>query len=409
MVYPRYLAPDWSGFGIPLIESWNDPRVMGVLALWMAALAAIVSLVVGIRPNSSAMHMHARKVVLHASIAFAFLPFLLSSNLLVTTGLAKADRVLYLPLLGYCLLQGLAAQMLVKCASRRSRSVLAFVLGGLLVLQLGWFWVGGQERNVAWASDYELWTRAYAINPLSFHTKSNAGRVLAKNGEYVRAEAVLRPLADCRAIEGDATDTFLYAVSLSKLNRCPEALALVEDTTKYLYELREQGGKRHDPKMSLHAESSLMIARAFCEDSMLKKGKILEEAITLDPNNSFAMAQFQSYMQNLQGMRQNMERMGIPQNQQFFMLLQGKPLTKQQTLMIQRLEQTQGGKSLSQEQLELLHEIYIEQGGNAPLTSEQMQNLEDHPNQLLSTEQIGVLQEGLTAFQLMDKERRTSK
>ena len=42
-----------------------------------------------------------------AFLGFLFAPFLLSSNILVVVGLMKADRVIYLPLMGFCLLEAL--------------------------------------------------------------------------------------------------------------------------------------------------------------------------------------------------------------------------------------------------------------------------------------------------------------
>ncbi len=97
-VYPFRLAPDWSGVGIDLITTWRDPRIICVLLLWIGVLLCGISLWRGRASN-------ARRILLTAFFAFTLSPFLLSSNLLVVTGLMKADRVIYLPLLGFCMIE----------------------------------------------------------------------------------------------------------------------------------------------------------------------------------------------------------------------------------------------------------------------------------------------------------------
>ena len=104
---PRFLAPDWSGKSIDLIESTGDVRIVWVLFLWTFALSCIYTLFVGLPQRSSAATVEVRRVTLIAFWGFLFAPFLLSSNILVVVGLMKADRVIYLPLVGFCLLEAL--------------------------------------------------------------------------------------------------------------------------------------------------------------------------------------------------------------------------------------------------------------------------------------------------------------
>ena len=117
-IYPKYLCPDWSGKSIDLIETAKDVRILGVVLLWLFAAACFVSLAVGPPKNASLQYKYCRRVILLAVFAFCFFPFLLSSNLLVVVGLMKADRVIYLPLLGFCILEALFIKMV--CCTRDS-------------------------------------------------------------------------------------------------------------------------------------------------------------------------------------------------------------------------------------------------------------------------------------------------
>ena len=93
--YPFHLGPDWSGLSIDLIEDWGDKRILGVLSLWTFAAVCLYSLFVGLSKTKASATMkmsEIRRVGLLAFFAFLFIPFLLSSNLLVVVGLMKADR-----------------------------------------------------------------------------------------------------------------------------------------------------------------------------------------------------------------------------------------------------------------------------------------------------------------------------
>jgi len=303
------LAPDWSGIGIPLVESMQDQRAWMVCGLWTLTVCCLYSLYREPSANLSHIQKEVRTSTLIAVIAFLFLPFLLSSNLLVTTGLTKADRVIYLPLFGYCLLQGLFYKLSSGYRGCGERLILVGIWA-FFTVQLYVFGLKTHERNLAWADEYTLWTHAFQVNPRSFHTRSNAGRLLAKNNEFVEAENVLRPIKDVRSNGGNPNDTFLYAVALSKLDRCEEAFHLIDDATDFLLEEQERGGLRYNPKMSLHAQSSLVVARAFCTANVIEKGKLMQQSLELDPTNAFAQSHYIIYIENLQRLYQQMKQMG---------------------------------------------------------------------------------------------------
>jgi Domain of unknown function (DUF1736) len=313
MVFPVYLAPDWSGDGIPLIKSLDDYRAFIVMLLWLVFSGALYSLVVGISPTASKRRKYIRQIFLVGFFAFLFLPFLLSSNLLVTTGLAKADRVIYLPLFGYCLIQGLMFKLATDVFKPESSVVI--LVYAVFAIQFAFFGLQVHERNLAWASEYALWTKAFQVNPLSRHTMANAGRVLAKNSEYMEAEKLLRPVADVRTNGGDPNDTFLYTVALGKLNRCEEAFRLIDDAIEFILEERKESGIRYVAKMSYHAQSSLIISRAFCTEGVTEKGRVMQQALLVDPTNEFARGQYHDYLVTLQRIHQQI-LMSMPQLQQ---------------------------------------------------------------------------------------------
>ncbi|KAL3909867.1 MAG: hypothetical protein SGARI_002387 [Bacillariaceae sp.] len=134
-LWPYYLCPDWSGLSIDLIDNIRDPRALAVMALWYVSAQSLWTMLVGMqfpvidtpklkendattptkkkkrRPGSVPKDWWWNELTLSqmnmAIWGFTFSPFLLSSNILVVVGLMKADRVIYLPLFGFCLLEAM--------------------------------------------------------------------------------------------------------------------------------------------------------------------------------------------------------------------------------------------------------------------------------------------------------------
>ncbi|XP_050741131.1 protein O-mannosyl-transferase TMTC1 isoform X2 [Drosophila biarmipes] len=133
-------------------------------------------------------------------IAFLVLPFLPASNLLFYVGFVMAERVLYLPSVGYCLLFGLGFGSLWQRAhgSRRSRMMLLCGLG----LLLGVHGLRTSRRNLDWRDEEQLFRSAISVNPPK--ALGNLGSVLSAQGRYEEAELALRMALGHRPTMADA-------------------------------------------------------------------------------------------------------------------------------------------------------------------------------------------------------------
>ena len=320
-IYPRYLCPDWSGRSIDLIESMRDVRIAGVLALWTFFGSCLVSLIVVPNKNATPHYRYCRKIILMAFFAFLLSPFLLSSNLLVVVGLMKADRVIYLPLLGFCMLEALLFKV-VFCngeplkqqqQQKQQQQVLppGWCCGGgpthwmghlLIMTQLMLFAGKVHERNLAWSDSLTLWSKAYQINPRSHHTMYNCGYELSLKQQYVKAEQVMRPIGSAH-VDGPS-NTFVYAMILFNLNRCDDALQYIDEAMEVIEEKRRTGGTRNQPEYLGRTESNLMVAKAHCTQDVQERGRILYEAVQKDPSNDYAIQQAQSFMDRVNLLKQ---------------------------------------------------------------------------------------------------------
>jgi protein O-mannosyl-transferase len=302
VLYPAYLCPDWSGISIDLITNWRDIRILGVLALWSCAASCVYALLFGSSTKASEPRSSggSRRIVLMAFFAFLFSPFLLSSNLLVVVGLMKADRVIYLPLFGFALLEALLLKVLFfsspptggtsTTASNATMLSKRYLAGYVLfMLQTTLFTAKLHERNVAWSSPVALWVAAYGINSRSRHTIYNCGYELSLKLRYAEAEQVLRPIGS-PYVEGPS-NTFVYAMVLYNLKRCDEAMLFIDDALEVVEDKRRTGGVRNTESSLARVRSNLLVAQGFCTDDLTEAGRIMYSAVQADPTNQYAVEQ----------------------------------------------------------------------------------------------------------------------
>jgi len=326
-LYPYYLSPDWSGHSIDLVTTLKDPRAMVVLALWYFAAQSFWSMIVGADTVDDTMDS-GRKRVANASTdgdtantnllmnettlrqvnialwAFTFSPFLLSSNIFVVVGLMKADRVVYLPLFGFCLLEALLLSKFVKGAVKmrpafeRRKEQLFWGAHFLLMFQLIVLSGKNHERNLDWSHSLKLWGAAYRVNPRSHHTMYNYGYELSLKQRYKEAEAVMRPIGSAR-VDGP-TNTFVYSMILFNLNQCDRANFLLDEAFEVIEERRREGGTRNSDSSLSWTESNLLVAKAHCTEDKYEKGRVLYSAAEKDPSNDYAIQMATNYMQKMQ-------------------------------------------------------------------------------------------------------------
>lgn len=154
MIAPLQLAADYSYAQIPLVGSLADPR------LWIAlgVLAAAGGVLWELRRSTPAA----------AGGALFFLAaFSLTANLLFPIGTIRAERLLYLPSVGFCLVAGAGAAWAL---ARNPRGALAVIAMVVLV-----FGARTWARNGEWHSDETLFAATLQASPRSAKVHHNLG------------------------------------------------------------------------------------------------------------------------------------------------------------------------------------------------------------------------------------------
>ena len=102
-------------------------------------------------------------VVVLMSVAMMVIPFIPASNLVAYVGFVVAERVLYIPSLGFCLLVGHGfVKLMERFGDRNSRKMLLTISFILVLTALGGRTV---NRNLDWASEESLYRSGISVNP----------------------------------------------------------------------------------------------------------------------------------------------------------------------------------------------------------------------------------------------------
>jgi tetratricopeptide (TPR) repeat protein len=117
LAVPLQLSADYSFNQVPVAAAWDDPRFLlgGALLLALAVMAAVAA---------------RRAPVVAVAALFTAVPLALTANLLFPIGTIKAERLLYLPSLGWCLAGGWFAALAVRQRARLATLALAALLLG---------------------------------------------------------------------------------------------------------------------------------------------------------------------------------------------------------------------------------------------------------------------------------------
>ncbi|XP_061085470.1 protein O-mannosyl-transferase TMTC2-like isoform X2 [Conger conger] len=121
------------------------------------------------------------------SLALLALPFLPASNLFFYVGFVLAERVLYIPSMGSCLLLAAALRALwVRLWPRPARALLLYSAAALVLL----YGTKTLLRNRDWANEELLYRSGIGVNPAK--AWGNLGNVLKNQGKVEEAEQAYR-------------------------------------------------------------------------------------------------------------------------------------------------------------------------------------------------------------------------
>ena len=185
LLCPAHLSAEYAMGTIPLINSFTDPR--NALTL-VTLLGLLCFLLVGVTRSSSS---HLWRSVLFAVSSLA-VPFLPASNLFFPVGFVVAERVLYLPSMGFCMLVALGVWHLVTSLSQNKQTLLNQFIKLSLFYLLVTHTAKTVVRNRAWISSLDLFASAISTYPNNGKMVSNFASQLDLSGNRSLAIALFK-------------------------------------------------------------------------------------------------------------------------------------------------------------------------------------------------------------------------
>uniref|UniRef100_A0A672HHG2 dolichyl-phosphate-mannose--protein mannosyltransferase n=1 Tax=Salarias fasciatus TaxID=181472 RepID=A0A672HHG2_SALFA len=121
------------------------------------------------------------------SLGTLSLPFIPATNLFFYVGFVIAERVLYIPSIGFCLLVATGARTLyVRLRTRGCRALVPCLCVGLVLLN----GLRTVQRNKDWSNEENLYKSGINVNPAK--AWGNLGNVLKNQGKMAEAETAYR-------------------------------------------------------------------------------------------------------------------------------------------------------------------------------------------------------------------------
>lgn len=178
LCYPMWLCADHVDYTRPIRPALSDWSTTATVAGWFGICAL------------SAWLARGKRLLPLFAMAWFLLAMLPVSNLIVPIGTTRADRLLYLPSLGFALF---AAYWIAWLAGVRRRSAVA-----LLAIVLSFYAWRTVTRNGVWRSPETLWTATVADNPGSALAWSALGDIHRAKREHGRAADAYRRSVELR-------------------------------------------------------------------------------------------------------------------------------------------------------------------------------------------------------------------
>ena len=176
LLNPSELCCDWTMGTIPLVQSLGDPRNLATLLTFVCLFH--LGLVGLFSPDRKLR----RSVIM--SLALLALPFVPASNLFFPVGFVVAERILYIPSMGSCLLVATGFNKLYTHTNSYSkRSLMSGLLCFLLVIQ----GLKSLVRNADWKDELSIFKSGLKVNQGNAKLFNNVGHAYEALDNYPEA------------------------------------------------------------------------------------------------------------------------------------------------------------------------------------------------------------------------------
>ncbi|MBZ5535358.1 MAG: tetratricopeptide repeat protein [Acidobacteriia bacterium] len=198
--YPRLFSADYSYNQVPLVTQWSSPPSLLILA-GMGLLVVFL------------LWSYRRSRELFFGLAFFLITYSIVSNLFIPIGTIRADRLLYLPCLGLCVIVGFVMTRLQSLARESIwRRVFQVFLVMLILVLMG----RTLARNGDWKDEFTLYYQTVQSSPRSTKAHLELGNQYYYRKQYDLALEHYRT-AESLQLSSDHAESAQLFVNLGNL------------------------------------------------------------------------------------------------------------------------------------------------------------------------------------------------
>lgn len=300
LLAPITLSYDWQMDSIPLVESFWDPRNLPTAFLYLTVFALTIRVLL-VPKNSDSK-------ILYIGLGIIIFTYIPASNLFFTVGFVVAERILYLPSAGFCLL--------ITCGLYKLKQEFPkyFCMWKYLTfILIVFFFVRTVRRNQDWISREALFTSGIHTVPNNAKIHYNYANLQKDQGNTdlaIRHYKIAISLRPDHASAHNNLATLLTNESQAE-RHYRSALSINPTHSKALYNLAtlyRKNGKLRDASMLLQdvlkleegfteAYSSLAIVKEELNE-FEDAEKLHLKLLGIQPNNADFLNNYGAFLQN---------------------------------------------------------------------------------------------------------------
>lgn len=184
LLCPSDLCCDWTMGTIPLVSSLADSRVLVILCVSLV-LFNLLNVIFKSCDNFS-------KQIIFAS-SWMIIPFIPASNIFFPVGFVIAERILYIPSMGFCLLVSLGFYKIFnQCKVTNVRKLLVFSYTIMLFAHS----LKTITRNLDWYDEQSIFLSGLKVNAKNAKLYNNVGHALENQKKYNEALILFKEAAN---------------------------------------------------------------------------------------------------------------------------------------------------------------------------------------------------------------------